>query len=115
MVHGELFFFAALFLEAKQEPFPGWIIIFDLQVHDGADPGESVSKDAEQSAIAEACVRGRIDRVEKLLDFTVDECRCFAFSQRKSLGLDFPGRIHAQYSFFSHTRKPHPTRALALL
>jgi hypothetical protein len=30
------------------------IIIFDLKIHDGADPGESVGKDPEQSAITEA-------------------------------------------------------------
>jgi hypothetical protein len=35
-------------------------IVFDLQVHDGADPGEGVGKD--QSAIAEAGVRGCLDR-----------------------------------------------------
>jgi hypothetical protein len=28
----------------------------DLQIHDGTDPGEGVSKSAEQSAIAEASV-----------------------------------------------------------
>jgi hypothetical protein len=28
----------------------------DLQIHDGADPGEGVSKSAEQGAIAEARV-----------------------------------------------------------
>ena len=29
-----------LFPKAKQKPLPRWIIVFDLQVHDGADPGE---------------------------------------------------------------------------
>ena len=58
MVDGQLFLFAALFLEAEQKPFSGRIIIFDLQVHDGADPGESVGKDPEQSAIAQTGVRG---------------------------------------------------------
>jgi hypothetical protein len=36
-------------LKAKQKPFSGRIIVFDLQVHDGADPGESIGKDPEQS------------------------------------------------------------------
>ena len=57
MVHGELLLFATLLLKPEQKPFPGRIIVFDFQVHDGADPGESVGKDPEQSAIAEAGVR----------------------------------------------------------
>ena len=36
----------------EQKPFPGRIIVFDFEVNDGADPGESVGKDPEQSAIA---------------------------------------------------------------
>jgi hypothetical protein len=40
VVHGELFLLAALFLEAEQKPFPGRIIVFDLEIHDGADPGD---------------------------------------------------------------------------
>ena len=60
MMDGEFLFFAALFFKTEQEPFPGRIIVFDLQIHHGADPGESVSKDPEQSAIAEARVRGRV-------------------------------------------------------
>ena len=32
MVNGKLFLFAALFLEAKQKPFPGRIIVFDLEI-----------------------------------------------------------------------------------
>src|ERR1700726_1141317 len=47
------------------EPALGRVIVFDFQVHDGADPGESVGKDPEQSAITEARVRGRLDRVQK--------------------------------------------------
>ena len=70
MVDGKLFLFAALFLEAEQEPFSGRIIVFDLQVHDRADPGESVSKRGKQGAIAEASVRECLDPVKKLLDFT---------------------------------------------
>jgi len=38
-------------------------------------------------------VRGRLDRVEKLLDFTSDECRRFPFGPRKSLGLNERGCI----------------------
>jgi len=49
------------------KPFSGRIIVFDLQVHDGADPGESVGKDPKQSAIAQAGVRGYLDRVKQLL------------------------------------------------
>jgi hypothetical protein len=107
VVHGELFFFAALLFKAEQKPFPGRIIILDLQVHHGADPGESVSKDPEQSAIAEASVRGCLDRAQKLLNFTFDECRFFAFDPRKSLGLDFPGRIHGEDSLFGEPGKEH--------
>jgi hypothetical protein len=51
MVHGKLFFAAFLF-KAEQKPFPGRIIVFDFEIHDGADPGESVGKDSEQSASA---------------------------------------------------------------
>jgi hypothetical protein len=57
--------------------------------------------------IPEAGVRGCLDRVEKSLNFTIDECRCFAFGARKSLGLDFSGRIHGEYSFFGEPRKQH--------
>jgi hypothetical protein len=42
MVHGKLLFFAAFFLKPEQKPFPRRIIVFDFQVHDGADPGETV-------------------------------------------------------------------------
>ena len=63
MVNGKLFLFAALFLEAKQKPFPGRIIVFDFEIHDGADPGESVSKDPKQSAIPEAGVALYLNRL----------------------------------------------------
>jgi hypothetical protein len=79
------------------------------------DPGESVGKDPEQSAIAQARVRGRIDRVQKLLNLAVDECRRFAFGARKSLGLDFPGRIHGQHSFFRKPGKHHADGCHVLL
>ena len=46
--------FAAFLFKAEQKPFPRRIIVFDLQVHHGADPGESVGQSAEESAIAEA-------------------------------------------------------------
>ena len=65
VVHGELFFFPAFLFKPEQIPFPGRIIVFDFEIHDGADPGESVGKDPEQSAIAQAGVRGRVDRVQK--------------------------------------------------
>ena len=61
--------------------------MFDLQIHHGADPCERVGEDPKQSAIAEAGVRGCLDCVEKLLDFTFDKCRCFAFGPRKLLAL----------------------------
>jgi hypothetical protein len=54
MVDGQLLFFAAFLFKAEQKPFSGRIIIFDLQVHDGADPGEGVGKDPEQSAVPKA-------------------------------------------------------------
>jgi hypothetical protein len=50
--------------------------------------GRKCRQGPEQSAIAEAGVRGRVDRVEKPLDFTFDERRGFAFGPRKSLSLD---------------------------
>jgi hypothetical protein len=53
------------------------------------------------------CV-GRLDRVQKLLNLAVDECRRFAFGPRKSFGLDFPGRVHGQDSFFREPGKHHP-------
>ena len=114
MVHGKLFLFASFLFKAEQKPFPRRIIIFDLQIHDGADPGESVSKDPEQSAIAEAGVRGCLDHAQKLLNFTFNKCRCFTFGPRKSLGLDFPGRIHGQNAFFGQPGKHHPNRGHVL-
>jgi hypothetical protein len=78
------------------------------EVHDGADPGEGVGKDPKQSAIAEAGVCGCLDRVQKLLNLAFDKCWRFAFGPRKSLGLDFPGRIHGQHSFFREPGKQHP-------
>jgi hypothetical protein len=108
MADGELLFFAAFLFKSEQKPFPGRIIVFDLQVHDSADPGESVGKDPEQSAIAEAGVGGCFDRAKKPLNFTFDECRRFPFGPRKSLGLDFPGRIHGQHAFFGKPGKQHP-------
>ena len=109
-VDGKLFLFAAFLFKAEQKPFSGRIIVFDLQIHESADPGESVSKSAEQSAIAEAGVRGRLDHAQKPLNFTFDKCRRFSFGPRKSLGLDFPGGIHGQNTFFSQPGKQHPDR-----
>jgi hypothetical protein len=54
------------------------------------------------------------DRVQKLLNLAVDECRRFAFGPRKSFGLDFPGRIHGQDSFFREPGKQHPNRGHVL-
>jgi hypothetical protein len=108
MVDGQLLFFAAFLFKAEQKPFSGRIIVFDPQVHDGADPGGRVGKDPKQSAIPEAGVSGRIDRVKKLLNLAVDKCRCFAFGPRKSLGLDFPGRIHDEHVFFGERGKQYP-------
>jgi hypothetical protein len=34
----------------------------------------------------------------------------FCLGPRKSLGLDFPGRIHGQHAFFSKPGKQHPDR-----
>jgi hypothetical protein len=79
VVDGQLLLLAAFFFKAEQKPFPGRIIVFDLQGHDGADPRERVGKDPEQSAIAETGVGRCLDRVQKLLNFTFDKCRRFAF------------------------------------
>ena len=51
-----------------------------------------------------------VDRAQKLLNFTFDKRRRFAFGPRKSLGLDFPGRIHGEHSFFGEPGKQHPDR-----
>ena len=63
MMDGEFLFFVALFLKSEQKAFSGWIIGFDLQPYDGADPGKSIGEDPKQSAIAEIDVREDIDRV----------------------------------------------------
>ena len=49
-----------------------------------------------------------VDRVKKPLNLAIDERRRFSFSPRKSLGLDFPGRIHGEHSFFGEPGKQHP-------
>ena len=76
-----------------------------FEIHDGADPGESVGKDPKQSAIAEARVRGCLDCAQKLLNFTFDKRRRLAFGPRKSLGLDFPGWVRGEHSFFGQPGK----------
>jgi hypothetical protein len=53
-------------------------------------------------------VRRCLNRVKKPLNLAFDECRGFAFGARKSLGLDFPGRIHGQNAFFGEPGKQHP-------
>ena len=71
MMDGELFFFAAFFFKSKQEAFPGWVIVFDLEAHHRADPREGVGQGAEKSAIAETDMREDIDRVKQRLDLAV--------------------------------------------
>ena len=61
MVDGELLFFATFFFKPEQKPFPGRVIVFDFQVHHGADPAESVGEDPEQSTIAQAGLCGCLD------------------------------------------------------
>jgi hypothetical protein len=51
VVHGKFFLLSAFLFESEKKPFSGRIIVFDLQVHYGADPGESVGKNPKQSAI----------------------------------------------------------------
>jgi hypothetical protein len=46
VVDGEFLLFAALFFKPQQKPFSGRIIVFNFEVHDGADPGERVGKSA---------------------------------------------------------------------
>ena len=96
MMDGELFFFAAFFFKSKQEAFPGWVIVFDLEAHHRADPREGVGQGAEKSAIAETDMREDIDRVKQRLDLAIDECRRFAFGPRKFLDLDLAGWIHGR-------------------
>src|SRR5271166_6924870 len=67
---GSSFLFAAFLFKAEQKPFSRRVIVFDLQVQDGADPGESVGKNPKQSAIAQAGLRGCPDHVKKPLNFT---------------------------------------------
>jgi hypothetical protein len=111
---GELFLFAAFLFKSEQKPFPARIIVFDLQVHGSADPSESVGKDPEQGAIAQARVRGHLDRVKKRLNLAIDKCRRFPFGSRKPFGLDFRGRIHGEHSFFGEPGKHHPDRGQAV-
>ena len=53
-------------------------------------------------------MRGCLDHAQKPLNFTFDKRRRFAFGSRKSLSLDFPGRIHGEHSFFGEPGKQHP-------
>ena len=53
---------------------------------------------------------GGFDHIEEFLNFTFDERRRFPFGPRKSLGFDFPGRIHGQNAFFGKPGKQHPDR-----
>ena len=73
MVDGELLSLPPFSINRSKNLFSGRIIVFDLQVHERADPGESVSKRGKQGAIAEAIVRECLDPVKKLLDFTFNE------------------------------------------
>ncbi len=59
-------------------------------------------------------MRGCLDRAKKLLNLTFDKCRRFPFGPRKSLRLDFPGRIHSENSFFGKPGKQHPDRGHVL-
>ena len=56
MVDGELLFFAIFLLKAEQKPFPARVIVLNLEVHGGTNPGERVGKDPEQRAIPQARV-----------------------------------------------------------
>ena len=46
-----------------------------VRCEDGADPGKGVGKGPKQSAIAQAGVRRRVDRVKKPLNFAFNKCR----------------------------------------
>ena len=83
MVDGQLLLLAAFLFKAEQKPLSGRIIVFDLKVHDGADPGERVGKNPEQSAIAKAGVRGCLNRVNKPLNFAIDEMPAFCLRSAK--------------------------------
>jgi hypothetical protein len=106
MVHGKFLFFAAFLFKSEQKPFSGRIIVFDLEVHGGANPGESVGKHPKQSAIAQAGIRRCLDRAQQLLDFTFDKCRRFAFRPRKSLGLDIESLTGKRYDVSTCTSSP---------
>src|ERR1700731_2716333 len=45
---GSSFSFPPFSLNRRKNRFPGRLIVLDLQIHDGAVPGEGVSKSAEQ-------------------------------------------------------------------
>ena len=68
VMNGEFLFFAAFFFKPEQKPFAGQIVVFDLQSHDGADPGKGIGQGTKESAIAEASVREDIDRVKQRLE-----------------------------------------------
>ena len=67
--------------------------------------GSHYTKDPKQSAIAQARVRGRLNRVKKPLDVIFDKRRRFAFGPREPFGLNLPGRVHGQNAFFGQPRK----------
>jgi hypothetical protein len=95
-------------LKAEQIPFPGRIIVFNLQVHHGTDPGERVGKDPKQSAIAQARIAWRPRPRQEAFELRRRQMPGFSLGPRKSLGLDFPGRIHGQDFFFGEPGKEHP-------
>ena len=49
------------------------------------------------------------------MNFTFDKRRGFPFGPRKSLGLDFPGRIHGEHAFFGEPGKQHSDGGHVLL
>ena len=49
-----------LFFEAERKPFPRRIIVFDLEVHDRADPGEGIRRQCCKFVVeAKTCVDDR--------------------------------------------------------
>jgi len=40
VVYGKLFLLSAFLFKAEKKPFSRRIIVLNLQIHDGADPGE---------------------------------------------------------------------------
>jgi hypothetical protein len=108
VVDWQFFFFTAFFSEPNHPAFSARKIIGYGESDHRTDSRESISEGGQKGAVAQANRRRRVDRGEKSGDFTFVECRCLAIKPAEALGLDFPGWIHRENSFFSEAAEQHP-------